>query len=136
VEEKIDIFYFLKAMTVDKKNIDFSNDEFEKKYDVYMINRFVSMVECYIPVVNELNKHEMSKCSHYNFLKNCLPQQKIYFKYIKKSKDLTIQEKKYIAHYYEIGLKEAELYINHLTKEEIEKIINVYKYGKNNFVEI
>jgi hypothetical protein len=136
MDEKIDLFYFLKAMTVDKKNLDFSNEEIEKKYDVYMINRYVSMVECFIPLINELNKYNMSKQSHYNLLKNCLPNQKLYFKYIKKSKDLTLNEKKYIAYYYSVGLNEAELYIKHLSEEEINTILNVYKYGKNKFVDI
>ena len=134
--DKIDIFYFLKAMTIDKKELDFTNYDIYKNYSIYMINRFVSMVECFIPFINEVNKYTMTKQSHYNLLKSILPKQKIYFKYMGKKKDLSLRDKKYIATYFEIGLKEAENYINLLSEDIIKEILKMYKYGRNKTVDV
>lgn len=132
----MEIFDYLKAMTIEKKDLDFTNYDISKNYNIFMINRWISMVECFVPLANELNKYSMTKESHYNLLKDLLPKQKIYFKFIKKEKDLSLKEKKYITKYFEIGVKETELYINLLSEDIIKEIVNMYKYGKNKMVDV
>jgi len=55
---------------------------------------------------------------------------------MKKAKDLTEKEKRYIAHYFEIGLSEAEEYIRQMDMEEINDVLKKYKYGKNEMIKI
>jgi hypothetical protein len=94
------------------------------------------MIEFFIPVVNEINKYDIPNEVHYNYYLNALPKRKYFFNYIKKKKELDESEKKYIAHYFEVGMKEAEIYINTLSDDEIQEILNIYKYGKNKMIEI
>lgn len=132
----MEIFDHLNNLTQTKKEPDFSSDEFKKEYKKYMINRFISMCEFFIPVVNEINKYDIPDEVHYNYYLNMLPQRKVFFNYIKKKKDLDEEEKKYIAHYFEVGKKEAENYINILDDDQIMEILNIYKYGRNKTVEV
>ena len=130
------IFDYLNAMTQDKTSLDFSSDEVSKDYSQFMINRFVSMVDIFVPFVNDINKYDVPKDVHYEFYKCFLPKRKTYFPYIKKSKDLDLYEKKYIAHYFEVGLTTAEQYIKIMSEDEIKEILEIYKYGKNKQIEI
>jgi len=132
----MEIFDHLNNLTQLKKEVDFSNDEVKKNYFKFMINRWISMIEFFIPVVNEINKYDIPNEVHYNYYLNALPKRKYFFNYIKKKKELDESEKKYIAHYFEVGMKEAEIYINTLSDDEIQEILNIYKYGKNKMIEI
>jgi len=132
----MDIFNHLENLTQLKKEADFSNDEIKKSYQKYMINRFISMCEFFVPVVNEINRYDIPESVHYNYYLNILPKRKYFFNYIKKKKELDESEKKYIAHYFEVGMKEAENYINILDEDQITEILNIYKYGKNRMIEI
>ena len=126
----MELFDYLNAMTKDNKDLDFDDEEIKKGYTPFMINRFVSMAEVYIPLVNEINRYDIPKATHYRFFWSALPKKAHYFKYIKKSKDLDIDEKKFIAEYFEVGLRDAERYIEILSEEQITEILNVYKFGK------
>jgi len=130
------LFDYLKAMTVEKKDLDFSLPEVKKGYQPYMISRFVSMVDMYIPLVNEINKHEVPKDIHYKFFNSVLPKRYQYFNYIKKPKDLEESEKRYIADYFEIGMREAEMYIKILDEDQIKQIVETYRYGKDTLAEV
>ncbi|MFW6219550.1 MAG: hypothetical protein ACOC33_01650 [bacterium] len=130
------IFDFLKSITETKDELDFSNDEISKGYQPYMINRYISMIDVFVEFVNELNKYDLPKEIHYKAYKSILPKRKLFFPYIKKSKDLDLEEKKYIAKYFEVGLKEAEEYINILSEDEINEILKIYVYGKNNKIDV
>ena len=69
------------------------------KYSKFMVNRFVSMCEAYIPLVNEVNRGNIPDIAHYNYFKILLPKRNQFFKYIgkqKQDKDETdILEKQY-----------------------------------------
>lgn len=132
----MEIFDHLSNLTQFKKEVDFSNDEVKKSYVKYIINRWISMVEFFIPIVNQINKFDVPEEIHYRFYLNVLPKRKIFFNYIKKNKELNEKEKKYIAHYFEIGTKEADIYINILDNDQIQEILNTYKYGNNKMMEI
>ena len=95
----------------------------------------------YITIVDEVNKYDLPKEIHYKYYRAIIPQrkfpkklpenkQKIFFPYIKKPKDLNKIEKQCIANYFEIGLKEAEMYIRLLDEDQIKQIIDLYTYGK------
>jgi hypothetical protein len=132
----MELFDYLKSLTERNEDLDFDNEEIRKGYQPYMINRFVSMVEVFIPIVNEINKYDVPKNIHYKYLYSIIPKRKQFFNYIKKKKDLTNQEKIVIANYFEVGLKEAEKYIDLLEESQIKEILEIYRYGKNNIAGI
>lgn len=125
------IFDILKKITQTKENINFDNEEIDKAYDIYMLNRFISMSRIFLPLVNQINKFSnLPKHIHYEFFRSTLPKRYQFFKYIKKGKDANKHEKECIMRYYEVGKKEADLYVDLLTEEQIKKIVNKFKYGK------
>lgn len=131
------IFDILNALTETKEKIDFDDEVINKEYDSYMINRFISMCEVYLPFVNEINKHDnIPKENHFQYYLNILPQRKQYFNYIKKNKEINSNDLKVVAHYFEIGIKEAEKYIKIMSNEDLQEILNIYKYGKNQNIDI
>jgi len=132
----MEIFDHLNNLTAFKKEADFRSDEVKKSYNKYMMNRWISMVEFFVPFVNEINRYDIPESVHYDYYLSALPKRKIFFNYIKKKKELDEEEKRYIADYFEIGKKEADIYINILEEDEIQEILNIYKYGKNKKIEL
>lgn len=134
-EEKLTIFNIIDAMTINKIELDFTDERTTKAYDQYMINRFLSMDESLFYVAEMMNTiTNLTDEQHFDLLKSVLPKEKFYIKYMKGKKDVTEKEKRYIADYYEIGLKEASSYIQQMTQEEIDNILKKYKYGKNEMI--
>jgi hypothetical protein len=124
----MNLFDCLNDLTINKKDFDPNNDEQSKSYEPYMINRFVSMTDMYIPVINEINKYpNIPKETHYRYLQMTLPKRKHFFKYIKKTKDLSIKERSKLMEYFECSSNEADLYINQLTENQIKDILKVYE---------
>jgi len=132
----MELFDYLKAMTERNEELDFDNPEVRSKYQPYMINRFVSMSEVFLPVVNEINGHQVPKDVHYRYMFSILPKRKQFFKYIKGKKDLSLQEKKILAKYFDIGLREAEEYIRLLEVDQIKEILEIYRCGKNTIIDL
>ncbi len=127
----MELFDYLKALTEKKTPFNPKDDDMVKGYNPYIINRFVSMCEAFVILVNEINKHpELTKKAHYDFLLSALPQRKQYFKYIKKEKDLTEEEVSYVADYFNVTVREARSHIQILEKKALETIIGKYKYGQ------
>ena len=131
---------YIDAMTINKKDLDMSDPAISKNYSPYMINRWLSSVDIFIPIVNDINIHgdTMSKQSHYNFLKGILPKQKIHIDYkaVSIHKNLDIKDIRYVATYFKVGIKEAKLYISMLTNKEVKDILKTFKYGMNKMVEV
>jgi hypothetical protein len=138
VEEEVkkpgmSLFEHLHEITVKKTDLDFSDDNVSKNYSAWMINRFLSMKDFYLPIVNDMNKFDLPKDVHYRFYKTTIPRMssKQFFPYVKNTKtDLELRDRKYIAEYFDVGLKEAEIYIRLLSEEQIKKILDSYRYGK------
>lgn len=55
------------------KKIDFNPND-HKNYEPYMINRFVSMCDLFIPLVNEINRYDVPKDVHYKYYLNSIPK--------------------------------------------------------------
>lgn len=127
----MELFDYLSALTEKKLPFDPKDDDMVKGYNPYIINRFVSMCEAFILLVNEINKYpELSKKTHYDFFLSALPHRKQYFKYVKKEKDLTEEDIDYVANYFEVTPREAKEHIRVLDKETIATILGKYKYGQ------
>lgn len=133
----MDLFEYLAGITEKKIPFNPKDDAMVKGYNPYIINRFVSMCESFLPLVNEINKYpELNKETHYNFFLSALPKRKQYFNYIKKAKDLTEEEVDYVAQYFNITAREARGHIRLLDRESVEEIIKKYRYGQSKTQEV
>jgi hypothetical protein len=144
VEEKYDakkfgIIDILSAMTWQKIDLDFDDEVIKKTYDQYMINRWISMEEELFFIAEMMSTiKNLTDAQHFDLLKSVLPRAKFfnYGVYMKKAKDVTEKDKRYIAHYFEIGISEAEDYIRQMDQSEIDDVLKKYKYGKNDMIKI
>lgn len=130
LKKKTTLFEHLNNLTNDKKLIDETNPEEMSSYDPYIINRFVSMCEMYLPLINEINNFNLPKHVHYRYLFSTLPKRKQFFKYVKKKKDVDKDSKDDIAKYFECSVREAEIYAEILETEQIEEITKKFDCGK------
>jgi hypothetical protein len=125
---KMSIFDHLDDLTLNKSTFDINNDEQAKSYDNFRINRFVSMVDIYLPIVNEINKFNIPKDVHHNYYKRILPKRKCYFNYITPKKEIDDKTKKLLCEYYRCASGELEYHLRILTPEQIKTITDLYKY--------
>jgi hypothetical protein len=98
----------------------------EEGWNNWMINRFLSMNQDYIEVVNIVQKNtwQMKGEYLYNLYKDIIPKQYVYLKYIKSNtkQEYSIEEIEAVQQYFEVSKKEAKEYIDMLPKEELEII--------------
>jgi hypothetical protein len=121
------IFDYLKAVTNPKADLDFSNPEVLKDYDPYMMSRYISMCELFLPICSQINFYELPKEAHYNYYKTALPQRNIFFEYIKKEKDFTYEEKKILAKHFCQSLRKIDEMITLMNEKEVKEILNIYR---------
>jgi len=124
---KLKLFDHLNNLTSEKKDFDINNDEQTKSYNNYMINRFISMEESYVQLVNEVNHYELPKDVHYNFYKAVLPKRKHFFKYIGSKKEWDDSVKDKISRYFECGSNDVEHHLRILTEEQVNSIVSIYR---------
>lgn len=129
---KYSIFEHLKNLTENKEDWNPDNDDQVSSYNVYMINKYISMSEMYIPIVNEINQYNVPKDINYNYYYDVLPKRKQYFKYIKKTTghELTDSQKSILYDYFQIGPKQVDQYIEIMTKEDLDEIFELYNDGR------
>ena len=122
------IFDYLNSFTK-AVPLDLSDENISKDYDIYMINRWLSNIEIYIEVVNELNKSKgLSKKAHYDACYSFMPKRFVKFSYPSSKKNIDFEKiKKYISKYYQISLKQAGKYISCLTEDQVNKIVRLYE---------
>ena len=101
------------------------SEEDKKNFNVFMINRYISMYEPYCELVNFMQKIPYTeKEQYYKIYCEFLPKKKMFFKYIKskveKNKDDTLL---FLSQYWECSKEEANDYLNLLSKEEINHIL-------------
>ena len=124
---KYTLFEHLNNLTTEKLELDPLDDDQVKSYDPYMTNRFISMTQMYVLLVNEINRYDVPKEAHYNYFLSTLPKRKQYFKYIGKPKKDDIETITRISKYYEIGKREAKQYIDFLSDEQVKEIYQKYE---------
>lgn len=104
--------------TKDRKLTD---EELEKDYSQWMINKILSCDQRLAIIVNELNK-SLTNRMHYDFLYHVLPKSSNkYIPYLcKKPKEE--KEINHISEYYSVNQSTAKLYHSLLSEEELKKI--------------
>jgi len=123
----MNLFDHLKAITNPKADLDFSDPAVAKDYDCYMMNRYISMCETFLPICAQMNMFEVPKAQHYNYYKSLLPQRQIFFQYIKKEKDFTWEEKKILAKHFGANLRKIDDMIDMMDEKETKEILNIYR---------
>lgn len=119
----MELFDHVNNLCMDKKDI--PEDDL-KTYDTYMISRFVSSVDMYLPVVAEMNKYDLPKQSHARILKTVLPDYKVYFPLIKKKKvDTSLEDM--VGKYYKVGSEDAKILLGKLTDQDIKELKEYYE---------
>jgi len=119
---KIGLFDHLRAI-YENQSInywDLLSPESRKTYNVYMVNRLVSMEMSFVDIVNAFQRfwgivHERES---YLFYSQILPRGKRWNKYVKANKEQKYEEwlLRLIAHHYEVGQREAETYLDMMMK--------------------
>ena len=122
VSEKIKLFDFLKALTSEK--IDYTDDpRFERDYQPYIINQFLSMELTTLPVIDYVSQFpDMPKKMHFKFLFHFLDATSVYIKYVKKAKSPNADEVNIIMDYFGVSENIAKYYYDILSDENINKL--------------
>lgn len=121
------LFDHLNRLTFSKEPLDPTDHEQTKTYDQYMLNRFLSMNEMYIPIVEPMNVAGIPDETHDLYYRTVLPKKKQFNKYIKKKADANLEDKQLLCDYFECGLKEVENHLRILSEDQLNQILSVYK---------
>jgi len=112
--------------------------EEKKAFEVFMINRSLSMIPEYLDLINYLQTvtGKLDKEQLYSLYCEVIPKKKTYAKYIKNIKSSKYKEEliDLISNYFECNKRESNEYLDTLFKtnqvDEIRKILSLY--GKTN----
>ena len=126
------IFDWINQILVDKKPWDSFNESDQKAFSPFIINRWLSMDEEFIEVVNYFQKYSIGTLEPrevYKWYSDFLPKGKRFNKYIKSKK-----AKKYdpelidmMCEYFQCSKTEAKENLSLISKEEVNQILE--KYG-------
>ena len=112
----------------------FSEDD-QKSFNVYMINRWLSMDQNLIEIVNYFQQYSIGLLHPkevYKWYCDIIPKGKRYNKYIKGSKKVKYDSKlvSIICKHYESSKNECIDYIELLSKDEVSSILKLYGIDK------
>ena len=129
------IFDFIGGVTDKKKSWDKWSESDQKKFSVYIVNRWLSMRMELTELVNELQTYTIGLLrpqEPYKLYHELLPNNKAFAKYIKgKSEDkydaaLVSQ----IAEHYQVSKTEATDYFDLMDKTSCDRILTMYGYSE------
>jgi hypothetical protein len=129
------IFDFIGGLTDKKKEWNKWSESDQKKFSVYIVNRWLSMRMELTELVNELQTYTIGLLrpqETYKLYHELLPNNKAFSKYIKgKSEDkydaaLVSQ----IAEHYQVSKTEAADYVDLMDKTQCERILTMYGYSE------
>lgn len=125
------LFDWLKEIQGQKRSWDEFTDAEKESFVPYMVNRFLSMYEPYIEIVNYVQKIPYTqKAAYYGLYCDLIPRNNnVWLKYVKSkvkgpNKDLL----QTIAELFEISSREAKDWISILPKKEIKVILSTAGY--------
>lgn len=129
------IFDFIDGLTHKKKEWNKWSETDQKKFSVYITNRWLSMRMEFTELVNEFQTYTIGLLrpqETYRLYHEFLPASKGFAKYIKgKSEDK--YEKalvEQIAEHYQVAKSEATDYIDLMDKMQCERILTMYGYSE------
>lgn len=127
------VFDWVKEITERKGNWEDFSEEDKKNFNPWMINKVLSMYEPYIEIVSYVQRYWLVTPQQlYEIYKQYLPQEKIWYKYIKSSKkkenELILNA---IAEYYKISTRESKQYLKILPEAEQIQILQALGTDEN-----
>ena len=129
----MNLFSWINELFVGKRDWDSFSDEDKKKFSPFMVNRYLSMGEDFLPFVNYFQKYTievMPTKSVYQFYCNLLPKKKTYLKYISGKKEKTNElVVPFIMKYFEVSKTQAAEYYSLISKDNLISLLK--KFGKS-----
>jgi hypothetical protein len=115
----------VKKLTGKKRDWDSFSDKEKESFNPYMINRFLSMHQPFIELVNYVQTIPYTeKKKYYTVYKSLLPKQNVWLKYIKsKMKQPTTELVDALSKIYECSTREAANAVITLDNEDLEDIL-------------
>ena len=106
-------------------------DEVDKKsWNTYMMMRYLSMNPNWIEVIDIIQQyvHSLNPKHVYRLLIQYIPKGRNFIKYIKKDKKDEVSKDilNKLANYYECSVREAEIYTQLLSYDELEKVVAMF----------
>ena len=126
-------FDHIKNLHTKKRTWNDFNDEEKKPFNVFIINKALSMNPNYLGIVNMVQNFTglnqiLSQKEVFNLYFNLLPTKFKFYKWIKGEKNKKDKEKaEYLAIHFKVSTREAYDYLKVLDKKTINKIIKNYK---------
>ena len=125
-------FDHIKNLHTKQRSWDDFNDEEKKSFNIFIINKALSMNPNYLSIVNMVQKYTnnlLDPKEVFNLYFNLLPNKFRFYKWIKGTKDKNKEKYKILAQHFECSSREAKDYMELLDKKEINKILKLYKDG-------
>ena len=126
-------FDHVKNLHTKKRRWEDFNDEEKKSFNVFIINKALSMNPNYLNIVNMVQNYTglnqiLSQKEVFNLYFNLLPTKFRFYKWIKGEKTKKEKEKaEYLAMHFKVSTREAYDYLKILDRKTINKIIKNYK---------
>ena len=126
-------FDHLKNLHTKKRTWDDFNDEEKKSFNVFIINKALSMNPHYLGIVNMVQNFTglnqiLPQKEVFNLYFSLLPTKFRFYKWIKGEKTKKEKEKaEYLAMHFKVSTREAYDYLKILDKKTINQIIKNYK---------
>jgi hypothetical protein len=134
MKKSLRLFDYIKKMTNQKEDLDFRDPHVRKGYKPFVINRVLASSDMLTRIVNDqfnrLHCSNIPPSLHYRTFYYKLPGRYLGLEYPKKAED-TMPYIRYICDFFEVGLRDGRILYQKLSEEQIEAIINDYKYGQN-----
>jgi len=105
---------------------EFSDNDWDKNFNSYVIHKVLSMNPKFIEIVNEVQTiHPTKKKEIYSIYKSFLPKNKEFHKYIKPQKEKYNKDLlDILTKYFKLSKRETRDYIKILPKSELKNILN------------
>ena len=125
------IFDWINQILVTKKHWNEFTDDEQKKFSPFIINRFLSMDEEFIEIVNVFQKYAIGTLEPrevYKWYCDILPKGKRFNKYIKGKKDKKYDSELIIllTKYFECSKSQIKSYLELISKSELKEILEMY----------
>jgi|TARA_R110001592_G_scaffold46682_3_gene148526 hypothetical protein len=119
-------FDFLKLVHNKKAKWEDFNEDEQKTYNKFIINRALGFNKNYLDTVNRSQRYDLSPKESFKYYQSTTGNKFYFNKWIKGNKDKTYKPELLIliANYLECSCKQTEEYLNILTKKEIKSLLS------------
>ena len=125
-------FDHIKNLHTKKRIWDNFNDEEKKSFNIYIINKALSMNPNYLNIINMVQKYTNNMLEPkevFNLYYDLLPNKFRFYKWIKGTKDKNKEKYQILAEHFKCSSREIKDYIKLLDKKQINNILKLYKDG-------